>query len=227
MRGLLLTVNLIIAMSFAGCGGGSSSPVQVNASANATSLASTSVDYLKKYQGTWIQQCATPIKFSSSPDVYGPGSSRKKLVISAPNATGIITIDAIEDFYDKTVGCYDYAAVPKVSLQESIPSSGSFVGTQTLSSLLPNTVFDILNITQPESSVVASGTGTSTVKVTINGAPKWRITFSDGKNLDQDALTPAFNGEIGFRERSALNSSGIKTFELELSGDSTNPYSKQ
>jgi hypothetical protein len=208
----LACVTLVVILSACGGGGDSASePV-----APVTPLAPTSsvpVNYLKKYQGTWIQSCGYPIAFGSSPVVYGPASSRKKLVISAPNADEKITIDAIEEFFDVTVACGDYAAVPKVSLKESISTTGSFSRFITLN-YFGATVFDALNLNQPESTVLANGSGAS--KIVVNGVSKWQITFADGKTFDQDAITPAFNGEVDFF-LGGLNSA--KNVTMKINGD--------
>jgi hypothetical protein len=202
IRNIYTITYLMLVAALSACGGGSDSASQpvipvapVVTTAPSTPIPSVPIDYLKKYQGTWIQQCAEQIAFGSSPVVYGSASSRKKLVVSAPNADGKITIDAIEEFFDVTVACGDYASVPKVSLKESISTTGSFSRLVTLTYFGP-TVFDAVNLSQPESTVLAIGSGAS--KIVVNGVPKWKIMFSDGKSFEQDAITPAFNGEIAF-----------------------------
>jgi hypothetical protein len=187
LRVMWVSTAIVVLGAFSGCGGGGTSPSP--SAPNAAPATGVPLDYLAKYQGTWIQGCKSIFYGGAT---YGPSASRKKFVISAPDAQGKISIDSIEDYFDTYVTCNSLTS-PKVSVKESISTTATFVRVQSLF-LVGNENFDVLNLSQPQSAVIATGSGYSLV--TVAGVQKLRITFSGGEALDIDAVTPAFNGEF-------------------------------
>jgi hypothetical protein len=215
LRNICIVTSIAFVTVLSACGGGGggdsiNSPTVTTTPAS-TSTSSVPIDYLNKYQGTWIEQCPSQIAFGS-PVVYGPASSRRTLVMSAPDVAGKVTIDFIEEFFDSAVACGDYAKKPIVTLKESISSSGMFNRLLTLDYFGPK-VFDILNINQPESNILAEGSGAS--KIMVNGVSKWQITFADGNTYEENEITPKVNGEVGLLIESvnATNNGILRIFQ--------------
>lgn len=177
-------LNCALALTLVACGGGGSSdPAKPSVDPN----------YLAKYQGSWAVQCATPIEFS--PGIFGPASKREKLTFSAPDATGMIKLVVTEDYFDSTLACYDMTTPPYASVVTVLPIEATFDRVEQLYNGAGLVDFDVLKATQPSSAI--SVTGTNITSVTVGGIDVFRITFSDGKTVDQNKTEPADTGEIG------------------------------
>jgi hypothetical protein len=167
----------------AGCGGGGS---------DSASTPKVDPRYLAKYQGSWIEQCASQISFPGG--VFGPASMREKITISAPDANGKILIEQTTDFFDTTLSCYDQTTVPYATMTALRMLDATFARLEAQAGSPQLPAFDVLIVNQPESGVSATGTGISSQ--TVNGAEFWRVTFSDGRFHEESKVLPAASGEL-------------------------------
>jgi hypothetical protein len=197
-----------VALALAACGGGGDSAPP------------PSTNQLAKYQGTWIQPCAEPQEFA--PGVFGPASVRETLVISAPDATGRVTLRSTEDFFETTLTCDDYTSRPYASVRNVLPAEGAFSRVLPLFFVAGNTDFDILAMRQAASQVSASGSGVSSIDVA--GDPQWRITFGDGKTLDRSKHFAALSAELALLLITVNSFEPIEQLNLYRG---TQPYVKQ
>jgi hypothetical protein len=218
---LLLVSGLIILAVLSGCGGGGSSSA---AATSVPTVPSVPVNYLSKYQGTWIEQCGRPIQFNAS--TFGPSFTREKFVISAPDSAGKITIEYIQEFFDTGVGCYAYAAKPMVTVTETVPSTATFSRLASLFYVVGNADHDILQVSQVATTVTAVGVpSTSVSQVTVNNALVWRIIFSDAKTFDIPVSSPANSGEAAFLLKTV---NGVQNeFVINSGNGSYTTYAKQ
>lgn len=218
---LLLLSGVITLASVSACGGGGSSSA---ATTPAPTVPSQPVNYLSKYQGTWIEQCGRPIKFNAS--TFGPSFTREKFVISAPDTAGKITIEYVQEFFDTAVGCYAYAAKPMVTVTETIPSTATFSRLASLFYIVGNADHDILQISQAATAVTAVGVpSTSVSQVNANNVQVWRITFSDAKTFDIPVSSPADSGEAAFLLKTV---NGVQNeFVINAGNGSYTTYAKQ
>jgi hypothetical protein len=218
---LRLSLGSILLAALSACGGGGSSSAVATP---APSVPTVAVNYLTKYQGTWIEQCSRPIQYNAT--TFGPSSTREKFVISAPDASGKITIDYIQEFFNTTVGCYDYAAKPLVTVTETVPSTATFSRVESLFYIAGNLDHDVLQVSQATTAVTAIGVpSTSVSQATVSKAQVWRITFSDGKTVDISTANEASSGEAALLLRSVNNVQN----QLVINLGNANPtiYSKQ
>jgi hypothetical protein len=184
---LLLSAWAIAAVT--ACGGGSDSEQRVD------------INYLAKYQGVWVEQCAMPINFSAG--VFGPGSMRAKYSISAPDAAGKVFIEQAIDFFDSTLNCYDIATVPYATITAESSIGAVFSRLETLIASAGSGSFDVLTVNLPAGNVSAIGVGITSE--TVGGTAVWRITFSDGRVIDQDKSIPAATGELALLSATVNN----------------------
>lgn len=190
---------VLFAFLLSACGGGDESPPPPD---------------LAKYQGTWTQECSDPIQFS--PGVYGPASTRSSMTISAPDSSGKVRVTLIVDFFDTTVGCYDYATAPVATIQNSVPADGRPLRTQVgAGPVAGNLTWDVVGMTTPAQDL--AGTGPSISLQTVGAVPFWRVTFSDGKTDDTQQREPADTGEMGLHLATAYIFS-VPTPVLYISG---------
>ncbi|MCR5883619.1 hypothetical protein LRS03_12445 [Rhizobacter sp. J219] len=147
-------------------------------------------NYLSKYQGTWYEMCATPIQFS--PGVSSNASTRIKFVVSAPNASGAVTFDIIEEFHDSIPGCWATGLTPYATVRTAQVPVAGYAGQQHYPVAVGTALHDVLSLSRPASVVEATGSGVSSVMV--NGTPVWRITFSDGNTVDRSQQAAALTG---------------------------------
>lgn len=164
---------------------------------------------MANYQGTWIEQCAHPIDTLT----YGGSSVREKVLISAPDATGKVKIQVIEEFFNSQLTCYDYSTQPFASVNILSPIEGVFDRVAILAGAVMPSAHDVLKVTQPVSTVEATGAGVTTVA--LNGVPTWRITFGNGESSDRAKNANAGTGEIGLLLTTV---NGVPRSQLSISG---------
>lgn len=213
MKGLLSKAFAAVLVSVvAGCGGGGADAPVVTPGAFPTT-------YLSKYQGTWFQQCSRPIQYGTND--FGPSAVRERIQISAPDASGRVSMALIEDFFDSTLVCYDYTSTPFASIQTSVPAQGTMLRVETLTVGAAKLAQDVLQVTEGGSSTVATGSGVT--QVTVNGVAYWRITFSDGKFVDRPVVETAGAGEIALY---LVTVNDVPGAELAINGDLAGSFAK-
>ena len=198
---------LMISLFLAACGGGEDEKVSYPA------------NYLTKYQGTWIVQCSAQIPYGMN--TFGPSSIREKIVFSAPDAAGKVTIEVIQEYFDTTLSCYNYTGTPYAVIKNILPLEALMDREASLPAFVGRANYDVLKVTQRASELSATGTGISSTSV--NGTPAWRITFPDGKTVDRNAAVAAASGELALLI-GLVNGGAI--IELNVYGN-TNRYVKQ
>lgn len=168
---------------------------------------------LSKYQGTWTQECSDPIEFS--PGVFGPGSTRSSMTISAPDGSGKVQVTLIVDFFDTTVACYDYATAPIATIRNSVPADGRPLRTEVGAGPVAGSLaWDVLGMTIPAQDLAGSG---PSIRLETGAVPFWRVTFSDGKTDDTQQRESADSGEMGLHLATAYIFS-VPTPVLYISG---------
>jgi hypothetical protein len=205
---------VLLVAALSGCGGGGGGD-----EASTTDPTTFPATYLAKYQGTRYQKCVTPIQYGAS--TFGPSSVRERIVVSAPDAAGQVSMSLIEDFFASTLSCYDYTSTPYASVQTSVPATGKMLRVEALALGAINLAQDVVLLTQQASPVIATGSGIA--QVDVNGTVNWRITFPDGRYVDRPLIESAGAGEVALY---LITVNGVSGAELALNGDMYNSFAR-
>ena len=214
---LLLVVALLPACG--GGGGGTPSASTPSTDVAAASNSAYPAAYLKKYQGTWMTQCPSPVKFADGS--YGEASARERLEFSAPDEKGQMSLALTIELFNTRLTCYDYTTKPFASVKWAKPISISMDRVVTINIFGP-TATDVVKSAREATSSVVVGTDFSSVM--SSGVDSWRIDFADGKSLVQAKFEPAISGEV------SLFSFGLNLEPnalLALNGATHLPYRRQ
>ncbi|MET0335552.1 MAG: hypothetical protein ABW190_14870 [Rhizobacter sp.] len=199
---------LVLAAMLAACGGGNDREDAVP------------TNYLAKFQGTWRELCANPIPFSAG--VWGPPSVRKKFAVSAPDSTGRVNFEIVEEFFDTTMTCWDTTATPYATVRTTTIATAVYAGRQSHPTTYGTAMHDVLALTRPASAVQATGTGISSV--TVSGTPVWRITFSGGQTVDRNQQAPALTSSALPLLKITVNNGEF--YELGVPGNGQNFFQR-
>lgn len=191
---------LVLAIGLGACGGGDRDE-------------QVPTNYLAKFQGTWRELCAQPIPVA--PGMWGPASVRKTFVVSAPDASGRVAFEIVEEFFDTNAGCYNSTSTPYATVKAAQIASAAYAGRQTYPVTVGTAMHDVLALTRPASPVVATGSGITTA--TVNGTPVWRITFPDGQTVDREQQVAALTGSLLPLLKITIN--GGEWYELGVPGN--------